>query len=295
MTSSQTVSSAAQVLKGKEASQALLQQVSQQLEPLKAKGLTPTLRVVQVGDVAASSVYVRKKAEMAKKLGLDGQVLALPANISQEALLAELEKLNADASVHAVLLQLPLSAHLDALACQMAIAPQKDVDGFHPENLGRLLSGAKPFALPCTPAGVMWLLDYYKQPLAGKHAVVVGRSNIVGKPMAHLLLQQNATVTIAHSRTQNLEQLLALADVVVAALGIPEFIKGSSLKAGAVVIDVGINRLEDGRLVGDVDYASALPVVSAITPVPGGIGPMTIAMLMANTVKLCALQNNVSL
>jgi methylenetetrahydrofolate dehydrogenase (NADP+)/methenyltetrahydrofolate cyclohydrolase len=248
--------------------------------------VVPGLAVVQVGDVAASSVYVKKKAQQAKKLGISAQLLHLPSSTTQAELLTLLEQLNHDASVHAILVQLPLPPHLDALAVQEAIAPHKDVDGFHPLNLGKLLANGQPYAVACTPLGVMHLLAHYNIPLAGQHAVVIGRSTIVGKPQAHLLLQQHATVTLAHSRTTHLPALVQQADIVVAAVGIPELVRGSWLKQGAVVIDVGINRTAEGTLVGDVAYDEALPIASAITPVPGGVGPMTIAMLMHNTVAL---------
>ncbi len=274
------------VLDGKVGSQALLAQLQGQVAAfVKAQGVQPSLAVVQVGQNPASSVYVKKKAEMAKALGMASTLVSLAETVSEAELTTRLQGLNDDPAVHGILLQLPLPSHLNALPFQQLIAPQKDVDGFHPLNLGLLLVGGQPFALPCTPAGVLWLLQAHGVPLAGKHVVVLGRSNIVGKPMAHLALQQHATVTVAHSKTNNLAALLAMADVVVLAVGVPHLVKASQLKAGAVLVDVGINRLEDGRLVGDAQL-DEVAHLAAYTPVPGGVGPMTIALLMHNTLLL---------
>lgn len=286
-----TTNTTAKLLDGKAAAKALREETEKLLAELKARhNVTPGLRVIQVGNDPASSVYTKKKAQMAQKMGIDGQLINLPETVSQQELLDQILQLNDDPAVHAILLQLPLPPHLDALLFQAAIKPEKDVDGFHPENLGRLLAGANPYAIACTPFGCLWLMDYYNIDIAGKNAVVVGRSNIVGKPMAQLLLQRHATVTIAHSRTPDLKALTREADILVAAVGIPGLIKPFMVKPGGVVIDVGINRVpETGKLAGDVEFSGVSQVAGAITPVPGGVGPMTIAMLMTNTVKLCAL------
>jgi methylenetetrahydrofolate dehydrogenase (NADP+) / methenyltetrahydrofolate cyclohydrolase len=244
----------------------------------------PGLAVVQVGSNPASQVYVNKKAKTAETLGFHSEIHRLPVETTKQELLTCLEALNADAKVYGVLLQLPLPSHLAASEFQAVILPEKDVDGFHPHNLGLLLAGQKPFALPCTPAGVMRLLAYYKTPIAGKHAVIIGRSNIVGKPMAQLLLQADATVTICHSKTPDIEAFTRQADILVVAIGIPQWLKASAVKASAVVIDVGINRHpQTQKLVGDVDFEAVSAICHAITPVPGGIGLMTIAELMNNT------------
>lgn len=243
----------------------------------------PGLAVILVGQDPASSVYVQSKTARAEKLGFHQQSLHLPADTTQAGLLAHVRALNDDPRIDGILVQLPLPAHIDATAVLDAIDPAKDVDGFHPVNVG-LLSQGRPGFVPCTPAGCMALLDRSGLPLRGARAVVIGRSNIVGRPMAMLLEKADATVTLCHSRTRDLPALVRQADLVVAAIGRPCFVQGDWLRPGAVVVDVGINRLPDGRLVGDVDFDAALPVVSAITPVPGGAGPMTITMLMENTV-----------
>jgi methylenetetrahydrofolate dehydrogenase (NADP+)/methenyltetrahydrofolate cyclohydrolase len=273
------------LLDGKETAKTLQAQVAAQVATLPSK---PHLVVVLVGDNPASQVYVKKKAQMAQKLGLSSDLMTYPADLPESELLAAIDQLNANPDVHAILVQMPLPKHMDTLKVLARVAPHKDVDGFHPVNLGRLLSGDPPVALPCTPAGMIHLLKAYDLPIAGQHAVVVGRSNIVGKPMALLLLQENATVTIAHSKTRDLPGLIETADILVAAIGQPHFIK--RIKPGAVVLDVGINRLADGRLVGDVDFDAVAETAGAITPVPGGVGPMTIAQLMANTVALYQAQ-----
>jgi methylenetetrahydrofolate dehydrogenase (NADP+) / methenyltetrahydrofolate cyclohydrolase len=242
----------------------------------------PGLAVIQVGEVAASSVYVNKKEARARHLGFHQQTLRLSADISQDELLQTVRSLNEDPAIDGILIQLPLPKHIDASRVLDHIDPAKDVDGFHSDNMGRLAQG-RPRFVPCTPLGVMRMLAYAELPLSGLHAVVVGRSNIVGRPQAMLLEQANCTVTVCHSRTRDLAHHLASADLVVAAVGRPRFIRGEWLKDGVIVIDVGINRLPDGSLCGDVDFDSALPRASAITPVPGGVGPMTIATLMSNT------------
>ena len=244
----------------------------------------PGLAVIQVGEDPASSVYVKRKRARAERLGFHQVSLHLSADISQGELEARIDALNADDAVDAILVQLPLPAHLDATAILDRIQPEKDVDGFHPWSAG-LLSQGRPHLVPCTPRGVMVMLADAGVALSGANAVVIGRSNIVGRPMAMLLEQANATVTVCHSRTRNVAEIVGRADVVVAAVGRPGFVQGSWLKDGTVVVDVGINRLDDGSLCGDVDFTTAEPRASHITPVPGGVGPMTIAMLMENTVR----------
>ena len=273
----------AQIIDGKSIALSVRQGLEPRVEALKAKGVTPGLTVVVVGDDPASAIYVRNKERASNKLGMNGTVLRLPGETTQEELLNVVRKLNADDSIHGILVQLPLPKHIDEHAILREIDPDKDVDGFHAMNAGRLLNGEKGF-VACTPKGVMRLLETTGVDLNGKNAVVVGRSNIVGKPMALLLLQKNCTVTIAHSRTRNLADVTRSADILVVAVGRAGMITGDMIKPGAVVMDVGINRV-DGKVVGDVDFESAKEVASYITPVPGGVGAMTIAMLMENTVE----------
>ena len=273
----------AQIIDGKSIALAVRQGLEPRVEALKAKGVTPGLTVVVVGDDPASAIYVRNKERASQKLDMNGTVLRMPGETTQEELLTVVRKLNADDSIHGILVQLPLPAHIDEHAILREIDPDKDVDGFHAMNAGRLLNGEKGF-VACTPKGVMRLLETTGVDLNGKNAVVVGRSNIVGKPMALLLLQKNCTVTIAHSRTRNLADVTRAADILVVAVGRAGMITGDMIKPGAVVMDVGINRV-DGKVVGDVDFESAKEVASYITPVPGGVGAMTIAMLMENTVE----------
>jgi methylenetetrahydrofolate dehydrogenase (NADP+)/methenyltetrahydrofolate cyclohydrolase len=254
-----------------------------------AAGRAPGLAVVLVGEDPASAVYVRNKGKATRDAGMESFEHRLPADTDSETLLALVARLNADPAVDGILVQLPLPAHVDAQAVLLAIDPDKDVDGFHPVNAGRLAIGAEGF-VPCTPLGCLMLLKDVLPSLSGLEAVVVGRSNIVGKPMAQLLLQQSCTVTIVHSRTRDVAAHIGRADIVVAAVGIPQFIKGDWIRPGATVIDVGINRTDTG-LVGDVDFATAREVAGAITPVPGGVGPMTIACLIRNTyVSACRRQ-----
>lgn len=262
------------------------ERVAGRVAELKTKGVTPGLAVVIVGEDPASQVYVRNKVKGCEEAGINSFKHELPADASQEELLALVEKLNADDAVDGLLVQLPLPSHIDEDAVIDAISPEKDVDGFHPENVGRFVIGKDAY-LPCTPHGCMVLLEETGVDLNGKEAVVVGRSNIVGKPVSIMLLDKNATVTICHSRTTDLPEVVRRADVVVVAVGRPEMVKGDWIKEGAVVIDVGINRV-DGKLVGDVEFESAAERASAITPVPGGVGPMTIAMLLGNTVTAAA-------
>ncbi|SFH94861.1 methenyltetrahydrofolate cyclohydrolase, partial [Paracoccus aminovorans] len=267
--------------------------VAASVSELKARGIVPGLAVVLVGEDPASQVYVRNKGIQTREAGMESFEHKLDASVSQEELLALVARLNADPAVHGILVQLPLPGHMDAEAVINAIDPQKDVDGFHILNVGLLGTGQKSM-VPCTPLGCLLMLKDRLGDLAGLNAVVVGRSNIVGKPMAQLLLKESCTVTIAHSRTKDLAAVCRGADILVAAVGRPRMIPGDWVKPGATVIDVGINRIEEGgktRLVGDVDYDSAAQVAGAITPVPGGVGPMTIACLLANTLTACCRAN----
>jgi methylenetetrahydrofolate dehydrogenase (NADP+) / methenyltetrahydrofolate cyclohydrolase len=270
---------AAQVLDGKALAARLRAALAERVAALPYR---PGLVVVRVGDDPASGVYVRNKDRAAQEAGFAARTIHLPAETTEAALLAQVAALNADPEVDGILVQLPLPAHIDAQAAINAVAPEKDVDGFHPVNAGRLASG-QPGPVPCTPRGVMHLLAESGAPTRGARAVVLGRSQIVGRPMAQLLLAADCTVTIAHSRTADLPAECARADILVAAVGRPEMVRGDWVKPGAVVLDVGINRLPDGRLVGDVAYAEAAERAAWITPVPGGVGPMTIACLLENT------------
>lgn len=254
------------------------------VDRLMQHGVHPGLAVIVVGDDAASQVYVRNKVQACEAIGMKSALVTLPAATSEAALLAHVARLNADANIHGILVQMPLPTHIDPRVVIEAIAADKDVDGFHYENVGALMVDESPFP-PCTPNGVIKMLEYEEVPIAGKHVVVIGRSNIVGKPMAMLMVNAGATVTICHSRTEDLASHTRTADILIVAVGHAKLVTGDMLKAGAVVIDVGINRLADGKLCGDVDFASASRVASAITPVPGGVGPMTIAMLLGNTLR----------
>ena len=280
----------AEIIDGKAFAANIRAEVARDCAAFREKtGIQPGLAVILVGNDPASEVYVRNKGIQAKEVGFASLEYKLPADTSQEALLAKVAALNADPKVHGILVQLPLPKHLDADAVLNTITPDKDVDGFHPVNVGRLWTG-NPVSIPCTPLGCSLILRDRLGDLAGKRAIVIGRSNIVGKPMAALLLAANATVTIAHSRSPDLPALCREADIVIAAVGKAQLVKGDWLKPGAIVLDVGINRIAEGektRLVGDVDFASATAVADAITPVPGGIGPMTIACLLRNTLA-CA-------
>jgi methylenetetrahydrofolate dehydrogenase (NADP+)/methenyltetrahydrofolate cyclohydrolase len=281
-----TQSITSQLLDGKKVSQQVVEALSLELQAIHASGaVLPKLVVVLVGDDPASQVYVGKKAKMAQKIGMLSELLTLSAHTTQAELLAVIHGLNADASVHGILVQLPLPKQINTLEIITAVDPKKDVDGLHPLNLGLLMTGDPLACKPCTPAGVITLLKAYNVPLAGQHAVVLGRSNIVGKPMGMLLLQENATVSYCHSKTADLAAFTRQADILVAAVGVPKMVTAEFIKPGATVVDVGINRLE-GKLVGDVDFDSVAEKAGFITPVPGGVGPMTIATLMANTVEL---------
>ena len=271
------------IIDGKNIAATIRAEISQSVAALKKeKGLVPGLAVIIVGEDPASKVYVRNKHRACEEVGFASFGYELPAQTTEEELLALVDKLNRDDSVHGILVQLPLPKHLDEEKILLAIDPAKDVDAFHPYNVGKIMIGNYDF-LPCTPAGVMELLRRSNIEISGKECVVVGRSNIVGKPQAMLLLQANGTVTICHSRTKDLREVCRRADILVAAIGKPEFFDASYVKEGAVVIDVGINRRADGKLCGDVNFEDVAPHTSYITPVPGGVGPMTIAMLMQNT------------
>ncbi|MDH3237976.1 MAG: bifunctional methylenetetrahydrofolate dehydrogenase/methenyltetrahydrofolate cyclohydrolase FolD [Deltaproteobacteria bacterium] len=280
----------AQLIDGKAIGAAVRAEIKVRVEEFSARtGIKPNLVTVLVGDDPASRIYVRNKGKACHEAGMLSQQIDLPATLPENDLLALVAELNADPAVHGILVQLPLPDHINESRVIEAISPDKDVDGFHPVNAGRLLSGG-PCFVPCTPLGIMKMLDHESVSLKGKHAVVVGRSNIVGKPVALLLLARHATVTICHSRTTDLPAVVRSADVVVAAVGKAEMIRGDWLSPGAVVIDVGINRLPDGRLVGDVAFEEAKEVAGKITPVPGGVGPMTITMLLHNTLEAAARQ-----
>ncbi len=249
---------------------------------MKAQGVLPGLAVIIVGEDPASKVYVGRKEAMCQELGMHSEKFALPEETTQEELVALVEKLNQDEKIHGILVQLPLPKHLDEKSVINTIRPEKDVDAFHPVNVGKIMIGDYDF-VPCTPAGIMELIAESKVEIEGKTCVVIGRSNIVGKPMSMLLLHKNGTVTTCHSRTKNIKEITKTADILVAAVGRANFVTEDMVKPGAVVIDVGMNRLDDGRLVGDVDFENVEKIAGAITPVPGGVGPMTIAMLMQNT------------
>jgi methylenetetrahydrofolate dehydrogenase (NADP+)/methenyltetrahydrofolate cyclohydrolase len=274
----------ARILDGKALARQYREEYALRVSRLRQAGVIPGLAVVIVGEDPASRVYVRNKALACESIGMRSEVHALSAQVSQATLVAFLERLNADDSIHGVLVQLPLPRSMDARAVIEVVAPEKDVDGFHYQNLGSLVVGESAF-FPCTPWGVMKMLEHEAVALEGAHAVVVGRSTVVGKPMALMLLNAGATVTICHSKTRDLAAMTRQADVLVAAVGKPRIIAAAMVKPGAVVIDVGINRLPDGKLAGDVDFAAVAEVASLITPVPGGVGPMTIAMLLGNTLK----------
>lgn len=274
----------AKLIDGKRISQEIKDELKAEVAALAQQGKTASLAVVQVGADPASSVYVRNKKNACAYIGIGSESYELPEKTTEEELLALIQELNQKEEVHGILVQLPLPAHIDEEKVILAIDPSKDVDGFHPQSAGAMLIGSKGF-LPCTPAGVIQLMKRSGVEMEGKNCVIIGRSNIVGKPMAMLMLRENATVTIAHSRTKNLKELCKQADILIVAIGKPKFINEEYLKEGAVVIDVGIHRLEGKKLCGDVDFDAVEPLASAITPVPGGVGPMTIAMLMDNCVE----------
>lgn len=285
----------AEIIDGKALAATFRGQIAEEVSQLKnEKNIVPHLTAVLVGDDPASAVYVRNKQRACEKAGIQSTLKRLPAETSEAELISIVESLNADPGVHGILVQLPLPGHINETAILDVVNPLKDVDAFHPENVGLIVQG-RPRYLPCTPYGIQQMILSTKMETAGKHAVILGRSEIVGKPMAMLLIQRglgaDATVTICHSRTQNLNEIVKTADIVIAAIGKPEFVTAEMVKPGAIVIDVGINRVDD-RLVGDVDYEGVKEVASAITPVPGGVGPMTIAMLLKNTLTAARIQSD---
>lgn len=271
------------LMSGKEMEQELLLSQIERCKEMKAKGIVPLLAVIMVGEDPASAIYVRNKSRMCDNIGIAQKTIQLPDTTTQEELEAQIDALNADAAVSGILVQLPLPKHLDESRALARVLAEKDVDGFHVTNTGKMMRGEK-CALPCTPRGIIHMLKRAGVPLAGKHAVVIGRSNIVGKPVAMLLLQENCTVTICHSHTQNLKEITRQADILVAAVGKAHFVTADMVKEGAAVIDVGVNRV-DGKVTGDVDFEAVAPIAGWISPVPGGVGRMTVSMLMENTLE----------
>lgn len=280
------------LLNGKEVAKKIKEDLKVEVDELKEKGINPKLAVIMVGNNEASKVYVKNKSKACNTIGVEFEEFLLEENISEKELFDLIDRLNDDNSINGILLQAPIPKHLDQNKAFRRIKPEKDVDGFNPINVGDLSIGNDCF-ISCTPYGVMKILEYYNIDLEGKNAVVLGRSNIVGKPMVQCLLSKNATVTICHSRTQNIKEITKNADILIAAIGKAKFVTEEMVKDGAIVIDVGINRLENGKICGDVDFTAVESKVKAITPVPGGVGPMTIAMLMSNLVKATKLQNNI--
>ncbi|MCV6010304.1 bifunctional methylenetetrahydrofolate dehydrogenase/methenyltetrahydrofolate cyclohydrolase [Enterococcus faecalis] len=277
------------VINGRELADQMQAEIQKDVEKMTQQGIQPGLVVLLVGENPASQTYVRNKERAAAKISILSKVEKLPETISEEELLAEIDKYNQDSRFHGILVQLPLPKHIDEEKILLAIDPKKDVDGFHPMNLGRLFVG-KPEMIPCTPYGIMKMFEAYDIDLTGKRAVVIGRSNIVGKPMAQLLLMKNATVTIAHSKTEHLAEVAKEADILVVAIGRGHFVTKEFVKPGAVVIDVGMNRNQEGKLIGDVAFDEVSEIASYITPVPKGVGPMTITMLMYQTVEAAKKQ-----
>ncbi|MBS5017335.1 MAG: bifunctional methylenetetrahydrofolate dehydrogenase/methenyltetrahydrofolate cyclohydrolase FolD [Eubacterium ventriosum] len=281
----------AKIIDGKQISLDIKNELKEKVAKYKEQGIEITLAVVKVGNDPASAVYVRNKEKACEYVGINSKTLALPEETTEEELLNVVKELNEDKNVNGILVQLPLPKHIDESKVLLTIDSTKDVDGFHPVNVGKMVIGEDTF-LPCTPAGIIEMIKRTDIDIEGKECVVIGRSNIVGKPMAMLMLKENATVTIAHSRTKDLKEVTKRADIIVAAIGKAKFVTADYVKEGAVVIDVGINRLENKKLCGDVEFESAEKVAGAITPVPGGVGPMTIAMLMKNTVKAAILNKS---
>ncbi len=280
----------AEILSGKHMSEQLTEEQTRRVRQMRSEGFTPGLAVVLVGDHPASQIYVRNKERACKQIGLHSEVVRLNGEASQQEVIDVVNRLNRSPDIHGILVQLPLPAHIDEAAVLSCVQPEKDVDGFHESNAGRLMLNRQGI-VPCTPAGILHMLKQGGVPLAGSHAVVVGRSNIVGKPVALLLLREHCTVTICHSRTRNLEEITRQADILVVAIGKPAFITANMVKQGAAVIDVGINRV-DGRVVGDVAFDAVSKVAGYITPVPGGVGKMTISMLMENTLEAACRQRH---
>ena len=280
----------AEIINGKIVAQKLRGDIAEEISKFKAEyGVTPGLAVIVVGNDPASAVYVRNKHKACLDVGIESYQIELPQETTEEELLAKIEALNSDNSVNGILVQLPLPKHIDQERVINTILPEKDVDAFHPINVGKIMIGNYSF-LPCTPAGVMELLKHYNITIQGKDCVVIGRSNIVGKPMSMLLMEKNGTVTVCHSKTQNISEICRRADIIVVAIGKPEFLRADMIKPGAVIIDVGINRTDDGRLVGAVAFDEVCNIASAVTPVPGGVGPMTITMLLKNTITAAKMQ-----
>lgn len=281
----------AEILDGKKFAAIIKENVKKEVDKLKEKNIVPGLAVIIVGNNPASEVYVRNKHKTSEEMGILSKVIEMPETTTKDELLSKIDELNKDKSIHGILVQLPLPDAISKFESEIlnGIDPKKDVDGFHPVNVGKMTIG-EPALLPCTPAGCIRMMELANIEIAGKNAVVVGRSNIVGKPMFHLLLQKNATVTLCHSKTKNLAEITKQADIIVAAVGKPKFVTADMVKNGAVVIDVGINRIAPKKLVGDVDFDSVKEVAGAITPVPGGVGLLTVAMLMENVVNATKMQ-----
>ena len=279
----------AEIIDGKELAKKVRKELKKDVEALKAKGINPKLAVIMIGNDPGSTVYVRNKSKACEKVGIEFEEFLFDEKTEEAELLDLIDKLNADDSVHGILLQCPVPKHIDVNKAFRRISPNKDVDGFNPINVGNLTIGEDAF-ISCTPYGVVKMFEEYNIETEGKRAVILGRSNIVGKPMIQCMLNKNSTVTVCHSRTQNIGEIIKEADIVIAAIGKPNFVKADMVKDGAVVIDVGINRLEDGTITGDVDYENVAPKASFITPVPGGVGPMTIAMLLNNVVKAAKIE-----
>ena len=279
----------AEIIDGKELAKKVRKELKKDVEALKAKGINPKLAVIMVGNDPGSTVYVRNKSKACEKVGIEFEEFLFDEKTEEAELLDLIDKLNADDSVHGILLQCPVPKHIDVNKAFRRISPNKDVDGFNPINVGNLTIGEDAF-ISCTPYGVVKMFEEYNIETEGKRAVILGRSNIVGKPMIQCMLNKNSTVTVCHSRTQNIGEVIKEADIVIAAIGKPNFVKADMVKDGAVVIDVGINRLEDGTITGDVDYENVALKASFITPVPGGVGPMTIAMLLNNVVKAAKIE-----
>lgn len=274
----------AELINGKEVAKKVRKELKKEVIELKEKGISPKLAVIMVGNDPGSTVYVRNKSKACEKVGIEFEEFLFEENVLEQDVLELIEKLNSDSTINGILLQSPLPKHIDVNKAFRTISPEKDVDGFNPINVGNLTIGEDAF-ISCTPYGVIKMFEEYNIELEGKNAVILGRSNIVGKPMIQCMLNKNATVTVCHSRTKNIEEITKNADIVISAIGKPKFVKGNMVKEGAIVIDVGINRLEDGSIVGDVDFDEVSKKASYITPVPGGVGPMTIAMLLNNVVK----------
>ncbi|WP_339173581.1 bifunctional methylenetetrahydrofolate dehydrogenase/methenyltetrahydrofolate cyclohydrolase FolD [Anoxybacillus sp. FSL W8-1294] len=281
---------AAQIINGFELAKEKRAQLAKEVEQLKREGIEPALAVILVGDHPASQSYVKAKQKACEEIGIRSVLLTFPNDISESFLLGQIARLNKDRSIHGILVQLPLPPQINELHVIEAIAPEKDVDGFHPLNVGRMMTGQQTF-LPCTPYGILYMVQSLQVDIVGKHVVVVGRSNIVGKPVGQLFLREHATVTYCHSRTNDLEAITRQADILIVAVGKPKLITSSYVKEGAIVIDVGVNRLENGKLCGDVDFDDVKQVASYITPVPKGVGPMTITMLLHNTVQAAREQH----